>query len=226
MNNRVAEAKMHEALHKSAEVAMIYGKKETRAAKDGYTIKTGSGIREQMKDGWGEYYSMPLTTNRLLDHFMNIFFTRKDEGDRKVVGMTGTYGALFFHRMLAADAKSILTVDSHYIDSIGNKNGTPELAYGAQFTRYRGPQGIVIDLMTNPFYDDNTYCQRTHPAYPGIPIDSFRMDFLDFGDFNGQGNINMLTVKDSYINGYVAGTWSPSGPTKSGMMGKLMKKAA
>ena len=88
----MAEAKMHDELHRSVEVAMIYGKKSTSPAKDGYTKKTGSGIREQLKDSWQEYYSNPLTTNRLLDHFLNIFFTRKDEGDRKVVGMTGTYG--------------------------------------------------------------------------------------------------------------------------------------
>jgi len=215
----MAEAKMHDELHKSIEVAMVYGKRDTSPAKDGYTKKTGSGIREQMKDSWQEYYSSPLTTNRLLDHFMNIFFTRKDENDRKVVGMTGTYGALMFHRMLAADAKSILTVDTNYINRINNDNGVPHLAYGAQFTRYRGPQGIVVDIMTNPFYDDRTYCKRSHPAYAGIPIDSFRMDFLDFGDFSGEGNIQMLTVKDTYINGYVAGTYTPSGPVTSGMMG-------
>ena len=29
---------------------MVYGKKQTRAAADGYWIKTGSGIREILKD--------------------------------------------------------------------------------------------------------------------------------------------------------------------------------
>lgn len=46
----MAEAKMHEELFKGMEVAMMYGKKSTKPSTDGYWIKTGSGLREQLKD--------------------------------------------------------------------------------------------------------------------------------------------------------------------------------
>lgn len=120
---------------------------------------------------------------------------------------------------MASDARALLTLDTHFIRDMPSKNGTPALAYGAQFTRYNGPEGIVIDIAKHPMYDDRTYCKRSHPAYPGIPIDSFRMDFLDFGSFNGEGNIKMLTVKDTYTNFYVSGSYTPMGPVKSGQAG-------
>jgi hypothetical protein len=217
----MAEAKMHDTLMRSMEAQMVYGKKQTRAAADGYWIKTGAGIREILKDSWQEYYNGALTTNRLKNFLLKIFFTRKDEGDRAVTFMTGTYGSIAFHNMLSAEARSFLTVDTMFVNKVsgGASTGTPHLAYGAQFTRYNGPEGIVVDVTKNAFYDDRTYCKRSHPFYPNVPIDSFRMTVLDFGESQGQKNIQMISVKDTYINGYVAGTYTPSGPVTSGAMG-------
>lgn len=70
----------------------MYGKKQTKAAQDGCWIKTGPGIREQLKDSWLEYYNGALTVNRIKDYLMDIFLSRVDEQDRKVVAMTGTLG--------------------------------------------------------------------------------------------------------------------------------------
>jgi hypothetical protein len=65
-------------------------------------------------------------------------------------------------------------------------------------------------------YDDRRNCKISHPLYPGKPVDSFRMTFLDFGSFQGDANIKMLTIKDTYQSFYVAGSWTPTGPVKSG----------
>lgn len=86
------EAKMHDELYMSMEAQMIYGKKETRPADNGYWIKTGPGLREQLRDSWTEYYSTPLTVEILKDYLLDIFFSRVNEADRKVVAMTGTLG--------------------------------------------------------------------------------------------------------------------------------------
>lgn len=86
----------------------------------------------------------------------------------------------------------------------------------SQFTRYNGINGIQVDLMLNPMYDDRTYCKRTHPMYPNRPIDSFRMDILDFGTADGTDNIQLLSVKDTYYNFVVSGSHTPSGPISNG----------
>tara|TARA_R110000851_G_scaffold53289_4_gene126385 strand:- start:419 stop:1897 length:1479 start_codon:yes stop_codon:yes gene_type:complete len=216
------ESKMHEELYMSMEAQMIYGKKETTLTNPTkYWTKTGPGLREQLRDSWIEYYNGALTTNRIKDYLLNIFFARENEQDRRVVAMTGTLGSLMFHDMLAAEASSFLTVDSHYIGKVASPGETPHLAYGAQFTRYRGPEGIVVDLVKNPTYDSRKYCKRMHPLYPDKPIDSARMTFLDFGSSEGEGNISMLKVKDTYRYGYTVGTVGPMGPVQGGQVGAL-----
>lgn len=215
----MAESKMWDELHMSIEAQLTYGKKQTQPGPDKYWIKTGAGMREQLKDGWIEYYNGPLTVNRLKDYLMDIFFTRENETNRKVVAMTGTLGSILFHDALAAVANGFLTVDTHFIDKVASPTLTPHLAYGAQFTRYRGPEGIVVDLIKNPLYDSRKYCKRNHPLYPEYPIDSARMTFLDFGSTGGDRNIQMVKVKDSAYWGYVPGSWTPSGPVKGGAAG-------
>ncbi len=78
------EARMQEELYAGIESQLVYGKRQTRAGINGYTLKTGSGMREQLKDGWVQYYSGALTVNLLRDYLMDIFFSRQNEDDRSV----------------------------------------------------------------------------------------------------------------------------------------------
>lgn len=215
----MAESKMWDELYTSMEAQLTYGKKQTQPGPDKFWNKTGAGMREQLKDSWIEYYNGPLTVNRLKDYLMDIFFTRENETSRKVVGMTGTLGSLMFHDALVAVANGFLTVDSNYIEKVASPVVTPHLAYGAQFTRYRGPEGICVDLIKNPLYDSRKYCKRMHPNYPEYPIDSARITFLDFGSVGGEKNISMVKVKDTFYWGYVPGSWTPTGPVKGGPAG-------
>ncbi len=217
----MAEAKMWDELYMSMEAQMVYGVKQTQPGKDKYWIKTGPGLRQQLKDSWIQYYNGALTVSMLKDYLMDIFFARADERDRKVVAMTGTQGSLMFHDALSAIANGFLTIDTHFIERTQGIAGieTPHLAYGAQFTRYRGPQGVVVDLIQNPMYDNRKYCKQMHPQYPDRPIDSARMTFLDFGTTGGDNNMQMLKVKDTFRWGYVAGTHTPTGPVKGGQAG-------
>lgn len=79
---------------------MWFGKKSTKPGDKGYWKKTGAGLREQLKDGWVEYYNSALTVDRLKNYLMSIFFSRVDEQNRKVVVMTGTLGSMMFHKKL------------------------------------------------------------------------------------------------------------------------------
>lgn len=215
----MAEAKMWDELYNSMEAQMVYGVKQTQPGKEKFWTKTGPGLRQQLADSWTQYYNGPLTVTLLKDYLMDIFFTRTDEVDRKVVVMTGTLGALLFHDALSAVANGFLTVDSHFIEKTSGVAGieTPHLAFGAQFTRYRGAEGICVDLIKNPMYDSRQYCKQMHPQYPNMPIDSARFTFLDFGGSDGVNNIQQLKVKNSFSHGYVPGTHTPSGPIQGGM---------
>jgi hypothetical protein len=188
------------------EAQMVYGKKQTRPAKSGYWKKTGAGLREQLKDSWVRYTNSPITVNALQEYLMDIYFTRKDADQRETTAITGTLGSVNFHNALVAIANGFLTVDTHWIRSSEGRGSTPGLAYGAQYTRYTGPEGIAIKLGLNAMYDDRTYCKRMHPQYPNFPIDSARYTFLDFENNGGDNNIMMLKIKDTFRWGYRAGT--------------------
>jgi hypothetical protein len=214
------EAKMHDELYMSMEVQYHLGRKQTRPGHDGYWKKTGPGLRQQLADSWIEYYNGPLTTSRLKDYLLSIFFSRENEQNRKVVAMTGTLGSMIFHDMLASEASSFFTIDTNFVQQI-SKNPR-HLSFGAQFTHYQGPEGIEVTLIKNPLYDSRKYCKRMHPLYPEFPIDSGRMTFLDFGTSEGRNNITMVSVKDTYRYGYTVGTVGPMGPVKGGQAGALI----
>lgn len=218
----MAEAYMWDNLYKGMEAQMIYGKKQTQPGSNGYWKKTGAGLRQQMKDSWLHFFTGSLSISELKDFLLDIYAPRKDEGMRKTVGMTGTVGSQMFHDALVAISNGYLTLDTHFINKIASPVDTPHLAYGAQYTRYNGPHGITVDLMVNRMYDSRDYCKRMHPQYPNFPIDSARIDFLDFGSSKGESNIQMLKVKDTYKYGHVDGTWTPTGPVKGGSANSLI----
>jgi len=180
---------------------MVYGKKQTKDSTSGYWKKTMSGMQEQLEGSWREFYNGPLTTTRIRDFLMSIFFAREDFENRATTGMSGSLAALLLHDALASEASSFLTVDSHFTEQVGSLNGTPHLGFGAQYTRYRGPNGISLDLVMNPMYDNRKYNKTPHPQFPDIPQESARMTFLNLGSSGKDKNMMMLKVKDSFSHG-------------------------
>lgn len=208
-------------LYNSIEAQSVYGVRQTKPSADGYWIKTSPGLREQLKDGHTEYINTPPTVTRLKDYLMDIFFAREDEGNRDVVAMTGTLGAISWHDALAAVAASFLTMDTHYIRRTTSDYTDEALEFGSQFTSYVGPMGVKIRMAVNPMYDSARYCKTYHPIYTEYPIDSARLTFMDFSGKEGGQNIMALKVKDTYRHGYLNGTVSPNGPVKGGSVSML-----
>lgn len=145
----MAEAMMHEELHQGMEAQMWFGKKQTRPGVNGYWKKTGAGIRDILKEGHTEYYNGPLTENRLKDYLMSVLYSREDESNRAVVAMTGTLGSIMFHDMLAAEASSFLTVDTHFIRDFNAGMRGKHLSYGAQFRHYLLMVLLVVTLINS-----------------------------------------------------------------------------
>lgn len=79
-----AESKMVDEFYKTIEWAAVYGKKSTQKGPDGYQILTGHGLREQLRDGFTQPFSGPLSVTLLQDFLMSIFFSRTDETNRDV----------------------------------------------------------------------------------------------------------------------------------------------
>lgn len=217
----MAEAKMRSELRKSMEAQAWYGVKQTKKSPNGYWTKTGNGIREQLKDGFTERYNTIPSVNRFKDYLMDISFSRLDETDRKFVAFTGTLGSVQLHDVLASEAASFLTLDTHFIERYNAGLAGRHLSFGAQFRHYQGPEGIEFSLIKLPFYDSREFEKRTHPYYTEYPIDSGRYTFMDFGNNDGQQNVMALKVMDTYRYGYVTGTIGPNGPITSGQFGGL-----
>lgn len=149
---------------------------------------------------------------------MDIFFSREDENNRKVTLMTGTMGSIMFHDLLASSASSFLTLDTHYISG----NDPRHLSYGAQFTHYRGPEGLDVTVIKNPLYDSRKYCKKMHPIHTDKPIDSWRMTVLDFGTKDGQDNIKVIKEKDTFTYGYHSGIIGKDGkPVQGGAVATM-----
>jgi hypothetical protein len=214
----MAQAKMDNEFYMSMEAQWWYGEKYTGNGPDGYIKRQAPGLRQLLKDGWVEYYNGPLTEQMLKEYLMDIFFSREDENNRKVTLMTGTMGSIMFHDLLASSASSFLTVDTHYISGSDPR----QLSYGAQFTHYRGPEGLDVTVVKNPLYDSRKYCKKMHPIHTDKPIDSWRMTVIDFGTKDGADNIKVIKEKDTFTYGYHSGIIGKDGkPVQGGAVATM-----
>lgn len=216
-----AEARMHNELVRGMEVQAIYGKKSQVLDESGYWKRTSPGVREQLKAGWTEYYSNPLSADMLKDYLLNVFVTRVDEPDRDIIGMTGQVGSIALHDALASIAGNFLTVDTNFIEKAPDRR---HISVGGQYTHYVGPEGIGFKVKKHYLNDSFLVDKRPHPDFPNLPLDSQRITFLDFGNNMSEGtkNIVALKVKDTYRWGYQAGTHTPTGPVKGGSVTNLI----
>ena len=207
-------AKMNDELYQSIEAQLMFGHKSTSPGPKGYWKKTGPGLRQLLAEGWIEYYNGVLTETLLREYLMDIFVSRVSEDNRSVVAMTGTGGSLVFHDMLTNASSGFFQIDTNWIRV--EQDSPRLLAFGAQFTRYQGPEGLDVTIIKNPMYDSFKYCPQPAPFNKKLPADSYRFTFLDFGKSDGMDNISFVKEKQSYTYGYVPGTWTPTGPVQGG----------
>lgn len=204
-----------DTFYKSMEVQAMYGKKSTKKGDSDYWIKTGPGVREQLKDSWVMHRSGPITTEMFMEYFLDIFVSRVDEGNRDAHLMTGTVGAIDFHKAVAKEASSFLTMDTLFTRV--NSENPRFLTFGAEYTEYQGPQSIKLKLIKNPMYDSMEFCKTVSPMYPSLPSDSGRYTILDLGATQGSPNLVQVKEKNTFSFGYVPGTVTPNGAIQGGM---------
>jgi len=209
---KYAEAEYWIQWHKEKERILWYGQMSNNVAgANGRAARTGPGVQELLKDSHVHVYNT-LTETLIREYLLDIFFGRVDMSNRNIVAYTGEYGMLAFHQAMSDASAPFLTVDSKFISGEGR-----DLAFGGQFVKYIGPNGITLTLRHNPLYDDREINHIIHPSLQ-VPVESMRFTFLDFGNAGGEANIKYVHKKNGYKLGYVSGLQTPYGPNKGGLM--------
>ena len=135
-----------------------------------------------------------------------------DLKDRVFLMRTGEKGAIQFHKEILKEVSgwSMFTLNG---DNLGvvQKVTSPlhqnALRAGFQFVEYMAPNGAILKVEVDPYYDDPVRNKIQHPL--GGPAFSYRYDIMDIGTMD-QPNIFKCTVKDEpEYRGYQWGIRNP-----------------
>jgi len=172
-------------LYQNVENTLMFGTYSTSlVSPEGHQILTSSGLREQLESGWTLQHNGNLTLEQLEDWFDSIMKDKISEGEQKIVLSAGREFRKMFDRMIKADARSFVTLDTMYLRQ---GESFRHLDYGSYFAHYKG-FSVDISVMENPAYDNRNFCPRMHPVKTNTTVDSWRADILDFGSANQQGS--------------------------------------
>lgn len=181
--------------------------------KSGNVIKMGAGLYEQMEVSHTYYYD---TAGFNLDYLQNILYdlcaAKLGFGDRHFIIKTGERGAIQFHKAVVNEVSgwgtyNINASELGILNKASSNLNKSSVAAGYQFTEYRMPNGVVVSLDVDPYYDDPVRNKVMHPN--GGPAFSYRYDIFDIGTMD-QPNIFKCAVKgETEIRGYQWGLRNP-----------------
>lgn len=175
----------------------------------GFPIMQGAGLREQISPSYKFYYTT-FTIDYLLDVLLNLSINILPEDKREFVILTGERGMVQFHK--AVEDKVAL------LQPLGNPSrlfgSGQRLGFGGQYVSYKGPQGVVISIVSIPQYNDAVDNRTPHPD--GGYTENYRYTILNFGTAEGEPNITKVYPKGRRdLMWHVAGSTSPFGPNTS-----------
>ena len=171
----------------------------------GKTIPRGSGVLEQITNK-STYSSLSLDT--LTNKVGDALFGQSDTGNMSITLMTGTGGMREFDK--ACRNAGIAKLGPFGAGDIASKfvTGTGyNLALGGYFDTFYHIDGYTIKVKFNPIFDRGRKAMAS-PLHPqsGLPLESYRMVFLDDSDVDGQPNIRHVAQKGRvYLDGVVKG---------------------
>lgn len=177
----------------------------------GEVIRMGDGLFAQMEAGNVIYYS-DFSLKLIEDALYDLFAGRTDFAQRKVVLRTGERGAALFNKSVRDTVSGWVNFTING-DAVGvvKKTSSPlhqtALAAGYQFTEYQAPNGLVISVEVDPFYDDPTHNKQIHPL--GGLASSYRFDIMDLGSTNEPNIVKCAIEGVGEIRGYEAGLRNP-----------------
>lgn len=157
---------------------------------EGNPIFRGSGLLEQIvnKDTYSE-----LTAEKITQTITDTFFGMSDAENKSITLFTGTGGRRAFDSAM----KNELTAQS-YIKLTDNKfvsGSGRNLSLGGYFDTYQHVDGYTINVVTNRLYDDGPASKGLFHPKTGLPLESYRMTFVDTSVYDGASNLMMVTKK-------------------------------
>jgi hypothetical protein len=187
---------------------------------NGRPVKTGSGIEEQII-GTNQIVTDQLTEELLRYMILDINKNGMSAENKKLLLVTGLGGIDEFDRAMkrALGGLGGFVVDTTFID----KKGGNKLGFGSQFTTYRGLLGTEITVVHHPMFDDITRFPNVDPI-TGFTDQSYKMYFLDFSDYGGAPNIQMI-FKGAHGEDRRLLSWFTAGATEPNFNGNSGVKA-
>lgn len=171
----------------------------------GKVIPRGSGVFEQITNK-STYSSLTLDT--LTAKVGDALFGQTDTGGMSITLMTGTGGMREFDK--ACRLAGIAKIGPFGAGDIASKfvTGTGyNLALGGYFDTFYHIDGYTIKVKHNPVFDTGRVAMVS-PLHPqsGLPLESYRMCFLDDSDIDGNPNIRHVAQKGrAFLDGVVKG---------------------
>ena len=219
--------KLEEEFSEEKNHAIIYSRSNRDQAgeyknigKSGNVIKMGSGIREQMEVSNTQFYGK-FSIKLIEDMLYSLSVSKLSMGERKFILRTGEGGAAQFHKAITDIATGWLgtvTRGARFDDNASSiKNVASPLhdnamSAGFQFVEWRAPNGVIVGVEVDPFYDDpvrnKIYASDFRGSVP-MPAESYRYDILYIGSME-EPNIQIAKIKgQEEIRGYQWGFRNP-----------------
>ena len=191
---------------------------------NGQPVVSGPGLFEQIINK--DTYST-LTQKKIEDVIGDLFYGMTDATDKQVTLFTGIGGAREFDKALrsyyangisgtgvdTSNSNSYLrTTESKFITGSGRSLGIT-----GYFTSYDHIDGHTVNVVKVPLFDHGPVAQasKKHPE-TGLPLESYRMVFVDQSNYDGENNLQMINKKGrEMLRWAVAGSVVPKGFAES-----------
>lgn len=207
----VAEWTFLQQWYRELDRAMVYNRFGSTPGANGRSALTGAGLREQIAPANKREYNVNGLTESVISEFLlDLSYNIIDQPHRKFVALCGEGFMSLFDRAMKDVVRGWVLVDTKFVTGNGQ-----DLTLGGQFTTYKGINGIEITLMHYPVYDDPIHNREKHPL-TGRPLESYRATFIEFGQYDGTGNIvKMAKQGREQKMWYNGGSTTPDGGNNS-----------
>ena len=179
---------------------------------NGQPVISGPGLFEQIINK--DTYST-LTQSKIEDVIGDLFYGMTDATDKQVTLYTGIGGAREFDKALrtyyatgGSQGNYLQTTESKFITGSGRSLGIT-----GYFTSYDHIDGHRVNVVKVPLFDHGPVAQasKKHPE-SGLPLESYRMVFVDQSSYDGENNLQMINKKGrEMLRWAVAGSVVPKG---------------
>ncbi len=182
-------------------------------ASNGFPIKTGAGLRQQIAPSHRFTYTT-FSLDYLLEVAEAMSINILPEDQRKFLILTGERGMKMFSDAVADKVAVFQPLGDERRLSVGS--GINNLGFGGQYRQYLAYNGIEYTIMHLPQYDNRVDNRLEHPD--GGYMENYRMTIMNIGTSEGEANIQKYGVKNrTNIKWYRPGSTSPFGPQYNGL---------